>query len=71
MYCIINIFIILDLRFSRLAFVVKLRLAGISRIEYLELSNVSANVTVAILRVNMQVNPESGNCSACRNFSHL
>jgi hypothetical protein len=45
---------ILYFRFSRLAFNVRLRRSGISRVEYLELS-VSANIAVAILRESWSV----------------
>jgi hypothetical protein len=42
---------VIDLKFLRQGFNVKLRLSGISRVGYLELPNVSANIAVAILRV--------------------
>jgi hypothetical protein len=41
--------IIIDLRLSRLAFNVKLWQSHISRVEYWELSTVSANIAVFIL----------------------
>jgi hypothetical protein len=42
--------LILDLRFSQLSFNVTLRLSEKSHDEYWELSNVSANIEVAILK---------------------
>jgi len=43
----------LDLKFSLLAFDVKLKLLVMSRVEYWELFNVSANISVAIFSGNM------------------
>jgi hypothetical protein len=44
---------ILVLRFSRLEFNVQLRLSGVSRVECRVSTNVSANITVAIFKVNV------------------
>jgi hypothetical protein len=40
-------------RFSRLELNEKLRLSGVGRVEYLVLTNVSANIAVAIFKVDM------------------
>jgi hypothetical protein len=55
---------ILALRFSRLEFSVKLWLSCINLVEYWDLSSVSANVAVAISKVNMQTIDWSGSLPA-------